>query len=1179
MTCPTCGATIADGARFCSSCGHPVGSRGDERRIATVLFADLVGFTTLSEARDPEEVKNLVDSCFERLVQDINAFGGKVDKIIGDAILALFGAPVAHEDDAERAVRAALRMQESLQLYCSETGAQIQLRIGVNTGEVLVGSLRAGAEYTAMGDVVNTAQRLQSTASPGSVVVGPATFSATRGVIDYKSLGAISAKGRDEPVDAWEAVATLLPPGYRPRRVQTPFVGREAELGILNNAIEAAVTRSRAHLVLLLGEAGVGKSRLAAEVAEHACSAHRALVYEGRCVPYGEANVWWPVAEALRQACAITPEDTATTAWDLCTDAVASALQQPADAPEVRRVVNGLIHLMGYESPLGDIDAQRAREEAHRSVLAFIDGSASRRPVVVVLSDLHWADDVVFEMIDALADRLSRSRFVLVATARQALNERWRMPTGRHNNVLVNLDPLDRGATGALLESLAEGELDAELRDALLNRSGGNPFFLEELVALVAEADVGAEVETDRQGRLTGLPDTLRGLVAARIDGLSAQERSTLEDASVWGRSGPVEALERMAEQIRSLPDISLTLAGLVDKEILVISGGRWSFRSDLIREVAYGTMTKADRARRHYGIASFLEHHMANKDDASLRAVDVIAHHYASAAELTVDIGSIEYVPETVTIQALDWLEEAANRAEMSQMPPVADRLFGQALELVDGDDGARRARLLLGRARAEASLRALDAARSMIQTVLALGEEYGEGATVARAWLALGDVQQKAGEIDDAIATFDEAVERFDHLGDRAGMAEALRQRGMTHIFSGANEEAEASISSAYELFRELDDRRGEAWALQNLAWISYVEGRADEAEGRLAESAELFEAIDDRGGLSWAQGLLGFVRYHQGRFDDAEHLAADVLVDARARGDKWGQGMMLMLTAAVRLWSGRADAAVVPADESLALFRSIGDRFGEAQAAGSLGRALITSGRVDDGFQVLNRAVEQFDARDGFGEQVVMVASMLLLSATQVGDTDRAKEVLVHLPEGGGPGLGSVEIVVGRALTRLQEGDVEGAIALLQAVGAGEGARSGFAHSALAIALAASGRANDVISVARQVDEMSGSTYLDRAVAKTAVELVRAAADDEDAVAGFTEIVANIDETEDRCAQAVVRLAEALALDSLGLPTAEWALDEAERRLDELEINASGWRTAFMLALAADKAPAGA
>jgi class 3 adenylate cyclase/tetratricopeptide (TPR) repeat protein len=1144
--------------------------------VATVLFADLVGFTSLSEARDPEEVKNLVDSCFERLVQEINTFGGKVDKIIGDAILALFGAPVAHEDDAERAVRAALRMQEALQTYCADTGSQIRLRIGVNTGEVLVGSLRAGAEYTAMGDVVNTAQRLQSTAEPGAVVVGHDTYAATRDVIEYESLGSIAAKGRDEPVEAWRALTTLLPPGYRPRRVQTPFVGRDVELGILDGSIDAAVSRSRAHLVLLLGEAGVGKSRLAAEVANHACTTHRALVYEGRCVPYGEANVWWPIAEALRQACGITSDDGIAAARELCADAVASSLEQPYDAPEVRRVVNGLLHLMGYEGPLSEIDAQRAREEAHRSVLAFIEGSATRRPVVVVLSDLHWADDVVFEMIDALADRLSRSRFVLVATARQALNERWRMPTGRHNNVIVNLDPLDRTATGALLESLAEAELDTDLRDELLDRSGGNPFFLEELVALVVENEARGH-EAPGDGRLTRLPDTLRGLVAARIDSLSSDERGTVEDASVWGRSGPVEALERMASEVRSVHEIGPILADLVDKDVFVVTGSRWSFRSDLIREVAYGTMTKADRARRHFGIAHFIESNMVHKDDASLRAVDVIAHHYAAAAELANDIGTVDWLPTSVTDRALHWLEEAADRADLVQMPPVADRLYRQALELVDASDGARRARFLLGRARAQAALRELDEARALLEAAAALGEEVGDGVTVARARLTLGDVQQKSGELDAAVATFDDAVERFRHLGDRAGMAETLRQRGMAHIFRGDNPAAESSISAAHELFHELADRRGEAWALQNLAWISYIDGRADDAETRLDESAALFEAIDDRGGLAWAQGLMGFVRFHQGRFDDAEHLAGSVLADARERGDKWGEGMMLMLTASVRLWSGRAEAAVGPADEAVALFRSIGDLFGQAQGAGVLGRSLVMSGRVDEGLAVLRQAQEQFASDIGLQEQAEVVGAMLLLTATQLGDVVEGDASLANLADDEGFGLGAVELVVGRALVALQRGDADTADHALQAVVAGEGASSSFAVAALALTAAAAGRRDDVIELAARVEELPRATYLDRTTAGLARELSLAAAGDDDAIEGFSGLVATVDETEDRCAQAVVRLGEALALDALGHPTAEWALAETERRLDELEISAGGWRTAFAQVLATDKATA--
>src|SRR5689334_6503237 len=326
MTCPSCGGEAGDGSRFCPTCGQQLVSRSDERRVATVVFADLVGFTALSEVRDPEQIKELVDGCFERLVHDITSFGGRVDKIIGDAILSLFGAPIAHEDDAERAVRAALRMQQTIVEYADEVGASIQVRIGVNTGEVLVGALRAGGEYTAMGDVVNTAQRLQTTAEPGTVVVGAATHGATSDAIEYLGLGLIDAKGREEPVEAWVAVEPKLPPGYRRRLLQTPFVGRDAEMGVLGHAVDAAVTRQRAHMLLLLGEAGVGKSRLAEEVAEQAKCEHGAVVFEGRCVPYGEANVWWPIAEALRQACGVAADAPIAEADRLCAETVGGVL-------------------------------------------------------------------------------------------------------------------------------------------------------------------------------------------------------------------------------------------------------------------------------------------------------------------------------------------------------------------------------------------------------------------------------------------------------------------------------------------------------------------------------------------------------------------------------------------------------------------------------------------------------------------------------------------------------------------------------------------------------------------------------------------------------------------------------------------------------------------------------------
>ena len=260
VTCPVCGADVPEGARFCPSCGVDLVLHGDQRRVVTVLFADIVGFTTLSEHRDPEQVKGIVDGCFERLVADIEAFGGRVDKIVGDAVLALFGAPIAHEDDAERAVRTALRLHVTLSEATADLGFDVRLRVGVNTGEVLVGSLRAGGDYTAMGDVVNTAQRLQTAAEPGQVLVGQATYLATRRAVTYRSVSAVAAKGREAPVPAWVAEGARLPPGYRFDRRRGPLVGRDDEVALLSHAVNVAIDRRRAALLLVVGDAGLGKS-------------------------------------------------------------------------------------------------------------------------------------------------------------------------------------------------------------------------------------------------------------------------------------------------------------------------------------------------------------------------------------------------------------------------------------------------------------------------------------------------------------------------------------------------------------------------------------------------------------------------------------------------------------------------------------------------------------------------------------------------------------------------------------------------------------------------------------------------------------------------------------------------------------------------------------------------------
>lgn len=290
MVCSTCGTPASDGARFCPGCGRALHGVDDERRVVTVLFADLVGFTTLSERLDPERVKNLVDGCFDQLAAEVTAFGGQVDKIVGDAMVALFGAPVAHEDDAERAVRAALRMQATLATGSHDLGEALQIRIGINTGEVLVGAMRAAGSITAMGDVVNTASRLQSAARPGEVLVGRSTHGATDQAIAYESHGLVDAKGLEKPVETWRAVAPISTPGFRARRLDVPLVGRDHEIGLLRHAVGSSIDNDRALLVLLVGDVGMGKSRLADEAADWARSIHGAMIREGRC-QIGRAHV------------------------------------------------------------------------------------------------------------------------------------------------------------------------------------------------------------------------------------------------------------------------------------------------------------------------------------------------------------------------------------------------------------------------------------------------------------------------------------------------------------------------------------------------------------------------------------------------------------------------------------------------------------------------------------------------------------------------------------------------------------------------------------------------------------------------------------------------------------------------------------------------------------------------
>lgn len=1157
MTCPSCGATAPAAARFCPTCGHALVTRPDERRVATALFADLVGFTALSETADPEHVKNLVDRCFERLAEDITTFGGQVDKVIGDALVAMFGAPVAHEDDAERAVRAALRMQQSLADLCAESGMDVRMRIGVNTGEVLVGALRAGGDYTAMGDVVNIASRLQSVAAPGQVVVGPVTHAAAGRGVRFEPLGATAVKGREEPVDAWLAVEATAPPGQRRTGARTPLVGRDTELAVLHATMRTAVTRRRAHLVLVTGEAGVGKTRLAGELGAEAECAHGALVLTGHCIPYGETNVWWPLATMLAQACAVDTDDHGDAAPTRARAAVTRTLELADDDPEIGRIAEGLLYLLGIGGPGENVDPTRAREDALRAALAFFEGLATQRPLVLVLSDLHWADAQLLEFLPRLLLRVTGEPVVLVATTRAELMDRWTPPSGRHNTLHVNLDPLTPEDADVLLAALLP-DAPPDLLTALRERSGGNPFFIEELVAMLGDEGPGA----DRGGEL---PATLHGLVAARLDRLPPAERAVLEDAAVLGASGPIDLLLAMVALHGADPNGALE--HLAEKDLLELRGDEYAFRNELTREVAYGTLTKAERARRHGMLAKHLaedaEEH-GQLDDA----LDRLAYHFNVAATLMNELGPVPGLPDDLVPRALRFLRRAAARAEQREDWRTATRYLDHALPLVSPTDRAEVLAMRLARARARAELRETTEAHHDLAAVFALAEELGDLTAAAGARTILGDVEFKEGDLLRSAATLEAAVESWRELGDPNGLGDALRFRGMTDVFRGELDGAVRYIDEALTIFRTVGNRRGEAWALQNLAWIAFVSGRSEEAERRLDASAAVFGELGDWGGVSWALGLLAWVRFTQGKLDEAQQLAELILREAGELGNRWAGGIMHVLLANIAVWRGEPTVAIQAAGAARLVFQELADAWGELQSITPLVIAHIALGRVDEAENLL-------DDLAVVGERIADSAMRALpdllraMVAVQVGAPD-ALELARRAVQGDADHdtfvTSEQQTVLG--LAELQAGAVGQALERLVQARANATSRGpdAAASVACAAALVAAGRATEALVVCTET-EAHAVTYVDRYRLEVARAFALARTGDlggaDDAIGRAAAIV---DATESRLDQLLVRIARSALWGTSS--RAEAAAAEALHLADALGVRPVGWERAFAL-----------
>ncbi len=609
-----------------------------------------------------------------------------------------------------------------------------------------------------------------------------------------------------------------------------------------------------------------------------------------------------------------------------------------------------------------------------------------------------------------------------------------------------------------------------------------------------------------------------------------------------------------------------MTLERLVDRELLDVDGDEFRFPSEVVREVAYGMLTKADRARRHATLGDWLATTLG-EDDGGTNALERVAHHYGAAALLLRELGTVDGVPADLGVRALRTLEHAADRARHAELWPSASRLFEQALAVLPADaPDETRWRLLLGYASALAAQQDVGTARTAVEAIL---DDEPDPRTTARALTVLTDIRQMAGDSRGAIETAEAALEGWRALGDDRGAADALRSRGRIFMFLGDLEAADRDFSEALQAFSDAGDRRGEAWALQNLASIAFFRSDPERAEDRLDRSVAAFRELGDYGGLNWCEGIRAWVRFTQGRLDDAEALALEQLPETETTGNRWVAGILCLLLANLALWRGNAEQAVQHAEETKARFAAMGDQWGQTQARSTLVRALICLGRVDDAFELLDT-----DAPADLG----WVWTRLLRAQVLVhlGDTD-ALAAALHL--GGmdqyadnGELAASVRLVLGLAL--LQAGRVVEALAEFDAAHQDRTVQDTGSRLAIAAGLALGCVAGDRVEEARRLADTSRGrgTYLDQVQHGLAGAFARLRLGGDDAEAAFDEVVALTDVTEARLDQAVTRLARAHAWARLGRSDADEARRDAQARLDGLGVPAPGWSRLFSLAAGA-------
>jgi class 3 adenylate cyclase/tetratricopeptide (TPR) repeat protein len=894
--CPN-GHPVSQTARFCDECGAQLGSQATprpettpppqaERRLVSVLFADLVGFTAASEGRDAEDTRELLTRYFDTARTVIERYGGTVEKFIGDAVMAVWGARVANEDDAERAVRAALDLLDAIPAL----DPSLQARAGVLTGEAVV-SLAAEGQGMVAGDLVNTASRIQSVADPGAVLVGDATRRATDTAIVYDDAGAHELKGKAERVPLFRARRLAAVRGAeRAGGLEAPFVGRSAELRLLKDLFHASVDESRARLVSVVGVAGIGKTRLSWELEKYLDGvAAEVWWHRGRCLAYGDGVAYWALAEMVRARARITEDEDAGSA----TAKLGAVLELHVDDAEERAWIEPrLAHLLG----LADRTAPD-REDLFAAWRRFFERLAEQGPLVLVFEDLHWADEGLVSFVEYLLDWSRHHPILVVTLARPEVADRHpAFPGSTRSAVTLALEPLPDAAMDELLTGLVP-DLPDDVRARLREAAGGVPLYAVETVRMLRDRGLlsGAAAKLAE----LDVPETLHALIASRLDALPDAERRVLQDASVLGKTFTprgLAALSGLSEE-----GLAPLVDDLVRKELLAVETdpfspdrGQLGFLQALVQRVTYETIARRDRRARHLAAARYLAEDAGIDPD---EIAEVIAAHYLDAHQS--EPGAED--ADAVRAEARNWFTRAAERAASLAASLEAQRAFVRAADLAP--DEVERGKSLSRAGQLAIMGNRLEEAESLLREAIDILSGAGASVEAAGAENALGEILFATDRLDEAIVLLEGALVAYESAGDEKAIATVSAQLGRFCLFAGRREEAMAHVERALELAERLRLAGVVVQALINKSLT--LESRPNESMGLMRQALVLAEETGDWSGAIRATLNLGYLESLAGRERAALGWSERGLEIARRMGDRvWERSL------ASNLMSGYVD-----------------------------------------------------------------------------------------------------------------------------------------------------------------------------------------------------------------------------------------------------------------------------